>query len=56
MSEQAQPAVARRRRERESLRSMIPARYLLKKIRFDLHVILCLQEKLRYKLFEDLHY
>jgi len=28
MSEQAQPAVARRRRERESLRSMIPARYL----------------------------
>jgi len=31
MSEQAQPAVARRRRERESLRSMIPARYLLKK-------------------------
>lgn len=27
MSEQATPAVARRRREREPLRSMVPARY-----------------------------
>ena len=31
MSEQALPAFARRRRERESLQRMIPARYLLKK-------------------------